>query len=36
MTYAERMKTDIMKGIGVTGTLEQILISEDGKINKFS
>lgn len=36
MTYAERMKTDIMKGIGVTGTLEQILIIEDGKINKFS
>ena len=36
MTYAERMKTDIMKGIRVTGTLEQILISEDGKINKFS
>ncbi len=36
MTYAERMKTDIMQGIGVTDTLEQMLISEDGRIQKFS
>ena len=36
MTYAERMKTDIMQGIGVTVTLEQMLISENGKIQKFS
>lgn len=36
MTYADRMKMDIMEGIGVTDTLEQVIISEDGKINKFS
>ena len=35
MTYAERMKTEIMRGISVTDTLEQILISENGKIDKF-
>lgn len=35
MTYAERMKTEVMGGIGITDTLEQILISEDGKIDKF-
>lgn len=33
MTYAERMKTEVMGGIGITDTLEQILISEDGKID---
>ena len=36
MTYAERMKTDIMQGIDVTVTLEQMLISENGRIQKFS
>ena len=36
MTYAERMETDIMEGIQVTDTLEQIIISENGKIDKFS
>jgi diguanylate cyclase (GGDEF)-like protein len=36
MTYAERVRTDLMKGIGVTDTLEQILVSENGKISKFS
>lgn len=36
MTYAERMKTEVMEGIGITSTLEQILISENGKIDKFS
>ena len=36
MTYAEHMKTDIMQGIGVTDTLKQILISENGKVDKFS
>lgn len=36
MTYAERMKTDIMEGISATDTLKQILVSEDGKIDKFS
>lgn len=35
MTYAERMKTDIMKGIGVSDTLRQIIISDDGQLNKF-
>lgn len=35
MTYAERMKTDIMKGIGVLDTLRQIIISDDGQLNKF-
>lgn len=34
-TYAERMKTEVMGGIEITDTLEQILISEDGKIEKF-
>ena len=28
-------KADIMEGIGITDTLQQILISEDGKINHF-
>lgn len=36
ITYAERMETDIMEGIQITDTLEQIIISEDGKIDKFS
>ena len=35
MTYAERMKTDVMKGIAVTDTLREIVISDDGKIDKF-
>ena len=35
MTYAERMKSEVMEGIGVTDTLEQILISEDGQVAKF-
>ena len=35
MTYAERIKTDIMKGIAVSDTLRQIIISDDGQINKF-
>ena len=30
-----RMKTEVMGGIGITDTLEQILISEDGKFEKF-
>ena len=36
MTYAERMKTEVMEGIGVTDTLKQILISENGTADKFS
>lgn len=35
VTYAERMKTEVMGGIGITDTLEQILISEDGEFEKF-
>lgn len=35
MTYAERMQSDIREGMAITGALEQILISEDGKIDKF-
>ncbi|MDD6661230.1 MAG: diguanylate cyclase [Lachnospiraceae bacterium] len=35
MTYAERMKGDLLEGIGVTATLEQILISENGRITGF-
>lgn len=36
MTYAERVKKDMTKGIGVTDTLKQILVSEHGKISRFS
>lgn len=35
MTYAERMKNEVMSGIGVTETLQQILISEGGQIDRF-
>ena len=35
MTYAERMKIDVREGIGVTDTLQQILISENGRIERF-
>lgn len=35
MTYAERVKTDLLKGIGVTDTLKQMLVSEHGKISEF-
>ena len=35
VTYAGRMKTDIMKGVIVTDTLEEILVSSGGKIDKF-
>lgn len=36
VTYAERVKTDLMKGIGATDTLKQMLISENGKLSNFS
>ena len=32
-TYGERIKNEIITGIEITNTLEQILISEDGEIN---
>ena len=34
-TYGERIKNEIITGIEITNTLEQILISEDGEINHF-
>lgn len=35
MTYAERIKGELMEGIGVTDTLKQVVISGDGNINGF-
>ena len=35
MTYAERIKGELMEGIGVTNTLKQVVISGDGNINRF-
>lgn len=35
ITYAEHIKTDILQGIHVTDTLKQILISNDGHLDKF-
>lgn len=35
MTYAEHMKADIVNGISATVALEEILISNDGYINRF-
>lgn len=34
-TYGERIKNEIINGIEVTDTLQQILISENGEINYF-
>ena len=34
-TYGERIKNEIISGIEITNTLEQILTSEDGEINHF-
>lgn len=34
-TYSERMRSELNKGLTVTNTLEQILISEEGQINDF-
>ena len=34
-TYAERLQNDMYRGIAITGTLEEIVISENGKIEKF-
>ena len=36
MTYAERIHGELMKGIGVTETLKQIVINDDGNINRFN
>ena len=34
-TYGERIKNEIMNGIGLTDVLKQILISEDGEFHQF-
>ena len=36
VTYADHMKPDIVRGIDITNTFEQIVISENGKISMFS
>ena len=36
VTYADHMKADIVRGIEITNTFEQIVISENGKISMFS
>ena len=36
MTYAERINGELMKGIGFTETLKQIVINDDGNINSFN
>ena len=35
MTYAERMTADLSGGIAITESLQEILISENGKIDNF-
>ena len=35
VTYAEHLRLDIMQGLGITETLERILVNNDGVINKF-
>ena len=35
VTYADYMKADIVRGIDITNTFEQIVISENGKISMF-
>ena len=34
-TYAGQLQNDINRGITITDTLEEIIISENGKIEKF-
>ena len=36
VTYADHMKADIVRGIDITNTFEQTVISENGKISMFS
>lgn len=36
VTYADHMKADIVRGIDITNTFEQIVISENGKTSMFS
>lgn len=35
VTYTERLQNDMNRGIAITDTLEEIVISENGKIEKF-
>lgn len=35
VSYAERMVSDLREGIGITDALEEIVISESGKVDKF-
>ena len=35
VTYADRMINDLNSGIGITNSIKQILISEDGEVDKF-
>ena len=35
-TCAQHIQLDIMQGINITNTLEQVIISDDGEIQKFS
>ena len=35
VTYADRMTTELNNGVGITNSLEQTIISENGKIDKF-
>lgn len=35
MTYAEHIRADIVNGIGATTAIEEILVSNNGYINRF-
>ena len=35
-SYAEHMRLDIMRGVGITDTLEEVIVSNDGEIKRFS
>lgn len=35
-TYAQYMQLDIMQGVNITNTLERVIVSDDGEIQKFS
>ena len=34
-TYAERLQNDMNRGVAITDTLEEIVLSENGKIDNF-
>ena len=35
ITYAERLQNDMNRGVAITDTLEEIVLSENGKIDNF-